>query len=241
MKKKCHDIISNNLAKKYNIVIHTMAKNEHHILNEWITHHILLGVEHIFIYDDFSKYPISEKIKELPSFISEKVTVFRLDCEFNEMNKHSKYYHHQFSNIYKKDKQLYYIHYFLERYTHVSTWCFFCDVDEFIYLKGDANIHDFLNQYNHYNSLVIPWLVYGSSFHINQPDGLVMEHFRYHDRSYFHLGKCIVKMTHFDKIVSHHILYKNKNNIFVFDKKKQLFDLPIHITPTKKKNETNIL
>ena len=53
-----------------------MAKDEDHIINEWIVHHILLGFEHIYIYDDQSNYPISERIKELPECIQEKVTVY---------------------------------------------------------------------------------------------------------------------------------------------------------------------
>ena len=36
----------------HKLVIQTMLKDEEHILNEWIVYHILLGIEHIFIYDD---------------------------------------------------------------------------------------------------------------------------------------------------------------------------------------------
>jgi hypothetical protein len=41
---------------KHNLVIHTIAKDEEHIINEWILHNIFIGFEHIFIYDDISIY-----------------------------------------------------------------------------------------------------------------------------------------------------------------------------------------
>ena len=37
---------------KYNLVIHTIAKDEKHIMNKQIFHNIFIGFEHIFIYDD---------------------------------------------------------------------------------------------------------------------------------------------------------------------------------------------
>ena len=83
------------LFNKYNLIIQAIAKDEDHIINEWIVHHILLGVEHIYLYDDFSKIPITEAIKNLPSWILDKVTVYRLeenDNYYNEAFLNSKYY-----------------------------------------------------------------------------------------------------------------------------------------------------
>ena len=69
----------------YNYSIFTMNKCEENI-NEWIVHHILLGFEHIYIYDDNSKIPISNTILELPEYFKKKITIYRLDHEY-EVNK----------------------------------------------------------------------------------------------------------------------------------------------------------
>lgn len=219
-------------VNKYNAIVQTTAKDEEHIINEWIVHHILLGFEHIYIYDDYSKIPITETIKKLPSWILGKVTVYRLekkDYEFNnEIFLDSKYYNKE---IYKKEcdfKQKYFLNYFLIDHKYISKWCFFCDVDEFIYIKEDTNINDFLNKYENYDKLFIPWLTYGSSFHIDQPKGLVIENFIYHDKEYHTQGKSIIKLSEISYIHDvHEICFSNK--CIKYDSKIKLFDLPIHI------------
>ena len=42
-----------------------LAKDEDSYLDEWITYHIGIGIDHIFIYDNGSKNPISEFIKSI--------------------------------------------------------------------------------------------------------------------------------------------------------------------------------
>jgi len=182
----------NSSKNNYNLVIQTMAKDEDHIINEWIVHHILLGVEHIYLYDDFSKIPITEAIKNLPSCILDKVTVYRLEENdsifYNETFFNSQYYNKELYEKSNKIKQFYFLNYFLIDHKHISKWCFFCDVDEFICMNNDTNIHDFLENYNDYNNLYIPWLIYGSSYHIEQPKGLVIENFTMHKNNYYSWG-----------------------------------------------------
>ena len=215
-----------------NLVIQTMAKDEEHILNEWVLHHILLGVEHIYIYDDNSNIPISTTISILPEWIINKITVYRLEENdsdyFNDVFLTSKYYN---SDLYKKiskNKQQYFLNHFLLYHKHVSKWCFFCDVDEFIWLNDDINIIDLLNTYDNYDVLYIPWVIYGSSYHINQPEGSVMDNFRYHENCYSQTGKSISKLSNLPEIKSGHLV-NSTQNIYKFDINAKLFKLPIHI------------
>jgi len=219
--------------KKYNIIIQTMAKDEEHIINEWITYHILLGIEHIYIFDDNSKIPISDTIKTLPDYIIEKITILRLDENdsnfFDAEFINSNYYN---SNLYKKinnHKQIYFMNYFLDNYKKVSDWCFFCDCDEFLYLNNDINITIFLNKNNMYNIIYIPWLLYGSSYYIEQQNGLIIENFIYHEDKYCRIGKSIVKLYELDYIDDvHRLQYKNEKILYLnFNTK--LFELPVHI------------
>ena len=65
----------------YNLIIVTMNSNEID-LNEWIVHHILLGVDHVYIYDDHSDPNISDIVSELPEEFKSKITIYRLDSHY---------------------------------------------------------------------------------------------------------------------------------------------------------------
>jgi hypothetical protein len=67
--------------KKYGIC--TIVKDEEHILNEWIIHNILLGFQHIYIYDVLSIIPVEEIIKDLDESIKNKITIFPIDIDFH--------------------------------------------------------------------------------------------------------------------------------------------------------------
>ena len=224
--------MENTFNKKYNIIIHTLVKDEDHILNEWIIHNINIGIEHIFIYDDQSKISVKKVISILPTYYKSKVTIFKIEKNINFYDNnqfiHSIYYDQSLYPEEKNIKQFYFQNYFLKKYKKISKWCFFCDVDEFIYLKDNITLNDILNTYESYEIIFFPWLVYGSSFHIDQPKGLVIDNFRYHDNKYFHLGKSICKMEFIEIINDVHFI-NNSNKIFILDGNTKLFDLPVHI------------
>ena len=215
----------------FNTIIHTILKDESHILNEWIIHHILLGIKHIFIYDDQSDIPANTTINILPDWIKSKVTVFQLENNIDFYNKdsfkNSSFYNPSIYEKYFKIKQLYFQNYFLQSFKSVADWCLFCNVDEFIYLKDDTTINSILEKYQPYDIIFIPWLIYGSSYHIEQPTGLVIDKFRMHDKNYFFKGKSFCKMNNITEISCQYRI--NNYNIFCFDYNSPLYTLPIHI------------
>jgi hypothetical protein len=218
----------------HKLVIQTMLKDEEHILNEWIVYHILLGIEHIFIYDDNSKIPVSETIKELPKNILEKVTVYRLEeLDSNIYNEetfiNSSYYNENLYLKMKEYKQLYFLNHFVFNNKNVSEWCFFCDCDEFLYLNNNDNIFDFLKKYHEHDIIYIPWLMYGSSYHIEQPKGLVINNFTRHSKNYFPWGKSIAKLSEISNVICVHEIDKKNKKFFKLDHTVKLFELPIHI------------
>jgi hypothetical protein len=150
----------------YNAIVVTMNSNEIDI-NEWIVHNILLGFEHIYIYDDNSNPQISNIIMELPNNFYTKVTIYRLDSHYEinkgtyetpEDKKKLRFFDQQFYDNHKSNKQKYLMNYFLKYHKGVSKYCFFCDIDEFIYLKDDNSINSYLNKMNNYDIISIPWI-----------------------------------------------------------------------------------
>jgi hypothetical protein len=222
----------------YNIVIATMNSNEIDI-NEWVVHNILLGFEHIFIYDDNSNPKIIDIINELPDNFKEKVTINRLDSHYEimkgeyttdeEKNK-LLYFDNEIYQRHKSNKQRYLMNYFLKTHKHISKYCFFCDIDEFIYLRDDVTIHDYLLKMSLYDIIYIPWIYYGTSFYIDKPKGLLLDNFRCHGSGYT-CGKSIVKMSNLDEIICIHIINNVNTNLsyYEYDRKSPLFTIPIHI------------
>ena len=98
-------------------------------------------------------------------------------------------------------------------------------------LRDDDNILAFLSKYDKYNSLYIPWVCYGTSFHINQPKGLVIEIFTYYSPNYHEQGKSISKLNALKKIGCVHKIVENIDDPinYVFDKNTPLHELPIQI------------
>ena len=217
----------------YSKIIQTIINDDTHIINEWIIHHIInINIDHIYIYDDRSKKSINKTISILPEDIRKKVTVITIEDDINFYN------HNDFNKsllydmeLYIKSeniKQIYFHNHFLKNYKNISKWCYLCDVDEFIYLNNDIKLDNILNEHDNFDIIFIPWLIYGSSFHINQPEGLVVDNFKYHSNKYNKIGKSFYKMNNINYISNPHII-NNNYKCFEFPYTEKLFNLPIHI------------
>jgi len=222
---------NDNLSEKiYNSIIQTTARDEDFIINEWIVHYILLGFEHIYIYDDNSIIPISETVEILPKWIQDKLTIYRLTFDkFIESEIENTEYYNFYKSTKHTVKQNFIVEFFIFKHKHLSNWCLFCDVDEFIYLKDHENINSFLENYQNKTNLYIPWLNYGTSYIIDNiyNDNLVMDYNKYHDNHYCECGKSLTNFNKLNSLHDYHII--NIHDNYIFDRKTKLFDLPIHI------------
>jgi len=129
-------------------MIATMVRDDNDYLDEWVRYHLAIGFEHIVMYDHKSIVPVKNQW-------GDKVTVIRddRDLPFSE-------------------------------YRHLSTfrdydayWKLCMDVDEFVVLLKHKDIRDLLVDYEEYGGLGIPWSMYGSSGHIKQPEGSVLDNY----------------------------------------------------------------
>src|ERR1700744_6355843 len=99
-------------ADQYYLSICCIIKDENVYLKEWIDYHRLIGVEHFFIYDNGSKKPIADTIRELGFDVIATV-----------------------NTIHGKAKQVKAYGDCIKRYGKASRWIAFIDVDEFIVPK----------------------------------------------------------------------------------------------------------
>ncbi len=116
-----------------------IAKDENDYLKEWLDYHILLGVEHFWIYDNDSQQPLVESI---PEYVQKGwVTV---------------------NPIHGKGMQLYAYDHCIQSYGHLSQWIGFIDTDEFIVPGTTKSIPEYLQDFEPYGGLAISSLFFGA-------------------------------------------------------------------------------
>jgi hypothetical protein len=131
-----------------------IAKDEDRYLREWIDFHTMIGVERFFLYDNESKVPITETLKDydLENFI----TIIPVQGKAAQKPA----YNHC-----------------LQEFRDVSRWIGFIDLDEFICLNDANDIRALLAEYEDYGGLAASWVTFGSSGHIGRPHGLQTENY----------------------------------------------------------------
>lgn len=143
-------------VKNKDAVIFCMARYEQRYINEFIQYHLILGFDHIYLYDDEDEPTYKNLINPLWP-----VTVICISGIKHYGSPRDKMLHHFFAN--HKNK-----HY----------WATCIDVDEFIVLKKHNNIHDFLNEFlPNKGGIGINWVFFGSNGHKTYEDKPVLERF----------------------------------------------------------------
>lgn len=140
----------------YNFVVCSVFKNESHILNEWISHYLYHGADHIFLVNDNSTDDYQKIIEKYNS----KVTLFHNDIQTTNVGRQS-----LINNKYFLPLQ------------STSKWLAILDMDEFLYSPGEINIPTVLEKYKEYSQICVDWLMFGSNGNLYQP-GSVCEGFK---------------------------------------------------------------
>lgn len=146
----------------------TIVKNEHLYLDEWIRYHLELGIDHIFIYEDYdseSHKTITDKYDEVTlSSILELFTP--LELEIVKQIKITKC----------RNPQSIYMRKALVKIKRLETydWCFVIDDDEFITLTNNS-LHDTISLYEDYDAFLLEWKLYGADGHVEKPEKGVVE------------------------------------------------------------------
>lgn len=183
-----------------------MIKNEHLFLDEWISYHLNLGIQDIYLFEDSG----SLSHKEITDNYN---TVYLRSMEglFDE-----KYYNKSYSGS-KEQERLF--DWCLDNYKGKYDWILFIDIDEFLVIKNNKSIEEFLLDYKDYSGIYIYWLMYGANKHITRPQGKVMENYTnpFQDHSgYFKNDYCIKSFVNLNKCtVWGSPIHKIKDGIYI--------------------------
>ena len=151
-------------ADQYYLSVCCIIKDENPYLSEWMNHHLKVGVEHFFIYDNGSKRPVADTINELG--FGDIATV---------------------NTIYGKARQVRAYGDCIKFYGQASRWIAFIDVDEFVNAKAThGNLPLFLKDYEPYGALGVNDIIFGSSRHLKRTNRPQLESFQLRAGDDFH-------------------------------------------------------
>lgn len=138
---------------KYEVSICLIFKNEAIFLKEWLEYHLLIGVDHFYLYNNFSDDNY-EKVLE-PYINRGLVTLIDWPYKYAQ----TKAYEDAF-----------------ERFKDETHWLGYIDADEFVNIR-ENDIKDFLKKYTAYPGVFFNWRMFGTSGHVAKTDKLVTETF----------------------------------------------------------------
>lgn len=176
-------------------VICAIAKNEHLYINDWIKHHLSLGFNHIYIFDnDDVNSPFI--IDFIDAQLKDRVTIFNI------------------RGVKMYDLQVKCYNCFYNEMCDDFDWCAFIDIDEYIILKKWLNINEFLEEPRFKNFLTIrlKWHLYGDDDIVKRDIDIPTTQFFkniINDNPISHQGKAILRgglrgrvhiLDHFTKI-----------------------------------------
>lgn len=154
-------------TKKYNVSVCAIFRDEGKYLKEWIEYHRIIGVEHFYLYNNFSK----DNYKEiLDSYIEEGVvTLVDWAIPQGQMKAYADC---------------------VEKYSSETNWLGFIDLDEFVVPNHDDSIQAFLRHFRNRPIVIIYWRYMGSSGLIDRDiRNPITEDFILGWRKYANIGK----------------------------------------------------
>ena len=125
--------------KKYFLTVCAIFKNESKFLNEWLNYYLLAGVEHFYLYNNFSDDNYLELLQ--PYIDKGLVTLIDWPVPFGQ------------SAAYQNC---------IEKYAAEANWIGFLDLDEFVVPYETNDIKQWLARYNKFPSVSCFWKMFGS-------------------------------------------------------------------------------
>lgn len=134
------------------------VKNEASIIKEWMAFHRAAGIEKLIIIDNGSDDETAEIIKTFRD--QDSVELISWPTKTSQVEMYD---------------------YILKQKIGEIEWCAFIDADEFLYPSTGYDIRSIIPQYGHpghpIGAIAVHWHIYGSSGHLEKPDGLVIENY----------------------------------------------------------------
>ncbi len=188
----------NIIRKKYYVSICAIFKDEGCYLKEWIEFHKIIGIEHFYLYNNFSSDNYLEILA--PYIDAGDVTLIDWPIPQGQMSAYQDCFN---------------------KFRDNTNWLAFIDIDEFIIPNSTDTIGEFMTQFENRPSLLIYWRFFGASGLIDRDiNGLVVEDFKVCWKKYYTTGKMIFN-TAYDLDVTYrkngymHLMWGGHRNVML--------------------------
>jgi hypothetical protein len=140
------------------LAVVAIMKNEGRYLREWLEFQRLMGVDHVYLYDNGST---DESAEMLAPYVAEGfVTAIPWTTFDDEISPQRQAYAHAICN-----------------FGHDFRWMAFIDLDEFLFPVTAPDLATVLSTYEDCSCICVPWLMFGFCGHETPPQGLVIENY----------------------------------------------------------------
>lgn len=185
---------------KYDLSVAAIFQNEAPYMKEWIEFHLLLGVQHFYLYNNLS----TDNYKRVLLPYIKKGIVELIDWPYSFSHNQEKEslvgWHSIQGNAYNDA---------VIRSTGVSKWLAVIDLDEFLFTVKVNNLVNFLIDYEEFGGLAVTWCMFGTSFVEKIPeDKLLIESLVLRASSKIRCNnyiKSIIQPERVEKSISAHI------------------------------------
>ena len=141
--------------KRYYLSLFSVVRGEDIYVREWVSFHISLGVEHIFLVENSAQTSLHNVIGDFVN--AGFVTLYRFPP--------------------RKNAQKLAFNKGIEMLSRVSRWVGFFDVDEFVFPINASGLPQLLRDYEAFPALAVNWVEFGFDGKVSKPDGWVIENF----------------------------------------------------------------
>lgn len=140
---------------RYDVAASLRLKNVARYLPEWIEFHLMVGVEHFFLYDNGST---DDCRAALEPYIREGLVTL-----------------HHWPQVPAFPAS--HIH-CIEHYGRLCRWIAFLDDDEFLFPVRGGSLRQALKRFEAFPAVAVHWVMFGSSGHKARPEGLVISNYK---------------------------------------------------------------
>lgn len=156
-KPRRSNAIADHPATPEGIAIAAMFKNEGPYLAEWLEFHLMIGVRHIYLYDNGSTDDWQPAVA--PYVRDGQVTLI------------------PWRNFYGSPQQALAYSHAMGNFGMHYRWMAFIDLDEFMFPVEGESLAATMQKLEHLPAISMPWFMYGFGGHDKKPDGLVIKNF----------------------------------------------------------------
>ena len=174
---------------RHRISLCLIFKNEALFLKEWLDYHLTIGVDHFYLYNNNST---DNYLVVLKPYVEKGLVTL---TEWPRPNSQFQCYKHCFDTFRRE-----------------TNWISFLDADEFICLKHEIDINEWIKRFDKYHAINIHWLMFCTGGMLNHDYSKnVIEQYYACWSDFWKHGKCMIntryEIGNYDTYWVHHHTY----------------------------------